>query len=63
MIQYLKSLIFKMKQLWPSGFMGAPLTLIRVTEKFDVVERVPVNVRHGLTFKANEDPASGKGIL
>jgi hypothetical protein len=45
MNNYLKNLIFKIKLLLPFSSLGGQLKLIHITEKFDVVERVPVYAR------------------
>jgi hypothetical protein len=45
MIQFLKTFMYKLRQLFSPGFTPTQLTLIRITEKFDVVERVPINTR------------------
>lgn len=45
MIQYLKKLILEIKLLWPFSSASAHLKLTPITEKFDVVERVPIYTR------------------
>jgi hypothetical protein len=44
MIQIIQNLLSRIKLL-PLSLIPQPLVLIRVTEKFDVVERVPVYAR------------------
>jgi len=41
MIQFIKNLIFEIKLLWSFSSLQEPLLLVHITEKFDVVERVP----------------------
>lgn len=45
MIQYLKNLILEVKLFWPFSSASTHLKLTPITEKFDVVERVPVYTR------------------
>lgn len=45
MIQYFKNLIFKIKLWWLFSSADAHLKLTQITEKFDVIERVPVYTR------------------
>jgi hypothetical protein len=42
MIKYLKNLIANKTIILPFRSMNTTLSLTRITEKFDVVERVPV---------------------
>lgn len=45
MIRLIEKLFLKMKLLWALVLMTKPLTLTRTTEKFDVIQRVPVYAR------------------
>jgi len=44
MIKYLKNLALKIRLLWPFD-SAAHLKVTQLTEKFDIVERVPVYTR------------------
>lgn len=45
MIQFLKTFLYELMLLWPFSSTGGPITLTRIAEKFDVVERVPAYTR------------------